>query len=97
MELERNLVLGVFEKARFKSQSINLGSGDTILLYTDGVSEAESADGSFYGEERLLLFADKTKGTSSEIVEKLMGEVLAFESGCPQSDDITIIAINRIG
>ncbi len=97
MELERNLVLGVFEKARFKSQSINLGSGDTILLYTDGVSEAESADGSFYGEERLLLFADKTKGTSSEIVESLMGEVLAFESGCPQSDDITIIAINRIG
>lgn len=96
MRLKRNLVLGVFENARFESQSISLNPGDSILLYTDGVSEAESADGSFYGEERLLQFVDKIQGSASEFVDKLMGEVQAFESACPQSDDITIVAINRV-
>ena len=94
---EPNLPIGFFHDFAYSDGDFQLPAGSTLVLYTDGLTEAENTSRELYGEERLLLFADKTKGTSSEIVESLMGEVLAFESGCPQSDDITIIAINRIG
>ena len=98
LQLKRNSVLGVFEDLKFEAQQINLNLGDLILLYTDGVTEAGASDNSFYGEERLADFVRKfPEGADPRaLADSLMAEILNFESGCPQSDDITILAISRV-
>lgn len=95
LDQERNLVLGAFEGFPFKEQEIQLGKGSKLLLYTDGVTEAETADYSQFGEEALLQWADGIpEGTSAkEAVASLESTVEKFADGNPQNDDITIMAI----
>lgn len=97
MQLEKNAILGVFEDIEFKPQQIKLDLGDLFLSYTDGVTEAIASDDSFYGEERLEEFlrnADLKDGLPA-IVKNLVVQVLKFEEGCAQSDDITVLAVSR--
>lgn len=98
LQLKRNSVLGVFENLNFEAQQIKLNLSDLILLYTDGVTEAGAPDNSFYGEGRLADFVRKfPEGADPRaLADSLMAEILNFESGCPQSDDITILAISRV-
>ncbi len=67
---------------------------DTLLLFTDGITEALDPDGDEFGVERLIrLLQNHTSGTSSDLIEKVSAEVLDFASRGPQHDDITLIAI----
>jgi phosphoserine phosphatase RsbU/P len=89
-------VLGLFPDRSYENASVDLSPGDTLLLYTDGVTEAANPAQAFFGDERVhACFADGAGGTAAESVERLLGRVRAFAAGAPQSDDITILALRR--
>lgn len=85
--------LGVFEDAELSDQTASLGAGDAIVLYTDGVTEARSPDGSFFGEERLhSLLRSCTGLTAPAIAEKIKDEISDFQSGHPH-DDLAVLVL----
>jgi sigma-B regulation protein RsbU (phosphoserine phosphatase) len=89
-------VLGLFPDQAYASETLDLGAGDSLLLYTDGVTEAADGAGQLFGPERLrVCFAEGAGGTATESVERVLRAVRAFAGGAPQSDDITILALRR--
>lgn len=90
-----NLAAGLLPDFPYEKEEIVLESGTRLLLYTDGVTEAEAADKSQFGEERLLAYAlSKSPDTSSEeFVTGLEAAVHEFAGANPQNDDITILSI----
>lgn len=96
LEIVSNLALGVWTEFDYVGQSCTLEPSETLLLYTDGVTEAESPNSGFYSEERLIkLLADKATLTSEAIVETVMNDVVRYSSGGQQSDDITLLCCHR--
>ena len=88
------IALGVVEDFAFKSNRITLGPGDTVLLYTDGVTEAQNSDGAQFGTDRLArLFSSKPPSDERDAVRRVFEGVSSFAGGAQQFDDITCLAI----
>jgi sigma-B regulation protein RsbU (phosphoserine phosphatase) len=88
------LVLGAMEDAVFKTNSIDLKTGDRLVLYTDGVTEAMDENKNLFSENRLLEIISGMKAPDPELMVKdIMNAVEAHASGMPQSDDITVMAL----
>ncbi len=84
-------VLGMFEPWECSLAETQLQPGDLRVIYSDGVSEAQSDDGEFFGEERLLEAIRAHQHLPvSELVETLARTVVIF-SGREQEDDITLV------
>lgn len=95
-ELENvgGLLLGKFENAPYDMNTIQLNPGDTIVTFTDGVTEAEDEDGSFFDEERVITYLKKQPGKSLDsLVKGLFLEVMKFTGAADQSDDITVLSV----
>ena len=90
-----NVAAGLVEDFPYRGETLTLKPGTRILLYTDGVTEAENAEKEQYGEQRLLDFAASQPAslTAREWVDALMGSVKDFAGKAPQNDDITILYI----
>jgi phosphoserine phosphatase RsbU/P len=90
------LPLGMFSTTRYTAQRARLELGDTLLLYTDGISEARSTAGVEYGVERLTIIAGEHHGTAPEqLLNACLSDVRNFSSGTRQTDDQTLMAIHR--
>jgi sigma-B regulation protein RsbU (phosphoserine phosphatase) len=87
-------IVGLFEGAVYQEETITLAPGDILLVFSDGVSEAMSATGDEYGEERILAMADRNPGASpADMLQAMFADVRAFTKGAPQSDDITALIL----
>jgi sigma-B regulation protein RsbU (phosphoserine phosphatase) len=76
---------------------LNLVAGDTLIFYTDGVSEAFNPQAECYGDQRLLADAGALSGQAAHaITAGLLARVRTFAAGAPQSDDIAILTL-RVG
>jgi sigma-B regulation protein RsbU (phosphoserine phosphatase) len=94
LETGSSIALGVMEDFSYQSRRISLHKGDTILLYTDGVTESMDKDGNFFEEKRLEEILWKIRGKpSKEVCQHILDEVENFAVGAEQSDDITILAM----
>lgn len=94
LAVRRGPPTGAVEGMRFELQKTTVGLGSRILVYTDGVTEAERADLAQFGNDRLLKYAETCAGCGvREAVSGLLRQVDAFVAGAEQSDDITIMAI----
>ncbi len=88
--------LGVMEQANWKQRNTKLGPGDLLILYTDGVTEAENPQGVAFGEDRLIDAAYRKAGCPArEIQSALLDEVHRFVGNTPRQDDIALIVIRR--
>jgi sigma-B regulation protein RsbU (phosphoserine phosphatase) len=88
--------LGILESATWKQDSVQLGTGDTLILYTDGVTDAHSPEETFYDGHRLLKAAQQHLGRSAVAIKtELLESVHAFVDGAPQFDDITLVVVVR--
>ena len=88
--------LGIIEDVSYAPRSIALAPGDLLLLYTDGVTEAENAETDQFGMERLDRAILEMRGQPARaVVEHVIARVAAFAKGAPQSDDITCVAVVR--
>ena len=98
LKAKANLAVGLFSDFPYEAESIDLKPGTRVVAYTDGVNEAEKADKSMYGNDRLLAYVSSPKvrasaTTEREVVEGLLESVTAFTDGNPQNDDITIMSV----
>ena len=72
---------------------IGLEPGDTVILYTDGVTEAFDAQGELLGERRLIAHLTRQPGqTAAETTTSILKAVRRHALGVPQSDDIAVVA-----
>ena len=91
-------VLGLVEDSSYGWGRLVLGSGETIFLYTDGVTEALDPAGQFFSERRLESILTQTKFASTrEQIDHLTSQITLFAAGAEQSDDITVLAIRYLG
>jgi len=98
VEMTGGPVLGCFEDVEYQSKKTQLKPGDLLFLFTDGVTEAFNNKEELYGEERLVRFLEtQWSHSSEELVKESIRSVSEFSSGAPQSDDITLTAIQYHG
>lgn len=91
-----NIALGIMEDMDYRSSSTVLKPGEHIVMFTDGVTEAENSNYDQLGEEKLEACLKNMAGAGSkEIVESVNGLVKDFANGNPQNDDVTILVIGR--
>ncbi len=95
---DSDIVVGILEKVAYRTNRIQLNSGDVLCLYTDGVTEAADKKGGLFDEQRLkeAVYAAR-RMTVKEIILSVYHKVNEFSEGTPQSDDITLLAIKYYG
>ena len=88
--------LGMLPEFRYEEESILLDPGDTLVMYSDGVTEAMNAAGEQFGEERLASLLLRSRPDSPEtIIGHIVDAVRCHAGTIPQSDDITIVVLAR--
>jgi sigma-B regulation protein RsbU (phosphoserine phosphatase) len=94
----KSVALGVVEDAPFTATRLRLDRGATLVLYTDGLTDARSTTGAMFGAEGLerAMRAAATEPPSA-FVAKVMGDVEAFATGAPPEDDLTLLALRYVG
>jgi sigma-B regulation protein RsbU (phosphoserine phosphatase) len=98
LKLPDGLVLGVDMDTPYITETTRLNPGDTIVVYSDGVTEAMNKKKELFSEERLLKILEKNStGTPEDIVSAVTAAVNDFASGAYQSDDITVLAVRYKG
>lgn len=90
--------VGLMEGAEFPVAEERLSPGDKIVLYSDGVTEAQNAEGEFFGRKRLREVVAAHAGQSCQAIhEAIEAAVAAFTEGMPQADDITVLVLEYAG
>jgi sigma-B regulation protein RsbU (phosphoserine phosphatase) len=87
-------IVGLFELATFDEETVTLQPGDWLIVFSDGVSEAMSASGDEYGENRIVTVVERNKELEPrQLLEAMFADVREFTRGAPQSDDITAMVL----
>ena len=93
-----NLIVGAVEHAAYQGGQTMLKPGDGVLLYTDGVSEANNVVGEEFSEARLVGAIESQNGAGGEqTVRHILSELRSHTGGATQSDDITLLAVRYNG
>ena len=88
--------LGVEEDTTWKQATTKLERGDVLLLYTDGIIDAQNAEGEFFEEKQLIEIACSIAGkTAREIQETILTTVHTFAGDTPIFDDMTLVVLIR--
>ena len=93
IETTGNLALGVMANTVYKTKTFRLQPGQSLFLYTDGITEAMDVNNLEYGEERLLDSLRQSTTNAKEISQTVISTVKAFSSGAAQSDDLTVMTL----
>jgi sigma-B regulation protein RsbU (phosphoserine phosphatase) len=89
-------VLGMFDFATYQSRTFSLDKGDILMVYSDGLTDAQDQQGEMFGEERLLQIIQQGAPLGSFALErKILRAIDEFTQGLPQTDDITFIVIEK--
>jgi len=90
--------LGVIEDMAFDNHRLALEIGDTLILSSDGLADIQDADLNSFGIERVLLEAAAVSGLDAAgAVARIVGAAQAFAAGEAQFDDVTVLAVRRLG
>ena len=91
------VALGASEDAHMTERTIQLAQGESLLLYTDGLTEAFNLEGDMFGEERLLRALGWQASASADDMIKMVESALDdFAGAAPPSDDLTMLAVRRV-
>ena len=86
------------EGTNFKENGFKLNPGDSLYVYTDGVTEATDSKGELFGEKRLVESLNKdTSASTAETLAIVRKDVDKFVGGAPQFDDITMLCFKYYG
>ena len=86
--------IGIFEDINYKSGTFQLFKNDSLVLYTDGITEAMNIDNNLYGDERLIKLLNNSKDHHPRVITKtIVDDVNIFVGAAEQSDDITILIL----
>ena len=92
--MKANLPIGIFDEFTYEMQEMNMAKGDTLFLYTDGLTEAKNAEKKLFGREHVMELATAVNFTApKELVESVIAQCKKFVGNTEQSDDLTMLAI----
>ena len=97
LEMESGPPLGVFEDAVYVESVVRVEPGERLVVYTDGITEAFDEQQRQFGVERLVAALGKAglSGSAEELGSAILSEVSSFAGSAPQSDDITLLILDR--
>jgi len=87
--------VGLTADAKFHMEQIHLEPGDTMLGYTDGVTEARSSEGDLFGRKRLEMLLNQRFSSADDLIEHIKSSLFTYTGDAPQEDDITLLAVKR--
>jgi phosphoserine phosphatase RsbU/P len=88
------LILGINKDVAFEEKTVDLHKGDLVLLYTDGITEAQNGQGEFFGPARLCgLFASHGGRPAQSIIDHILKDLKAFCRSSTFSDDISMVVL----
>ena len=94
LKCSSGFLLGCFKDAIVKDEEVTLKPGESITLYTDGITEANNIKGALFGEERLLQVFNRQDYTCTvELHHSIKDDISSFVKDAPQSDDITFVTM----
>jgi serine phosphatase RsbU (regulator of sigma subunit) len=94
---EAGLPLGVVPSLTYAPTRLEINVGDTLVLISDGITEAQSAGGQQYGQQRLLAQLAAPCGTAADLGRRIIDDVDRFVGSHPQSDDRCLLCVKRCG
>ena len=98
LQLNSNIVLGVFDNAEFETYETTINPGDIIYTYTDGVTEATNKNDEMYGEKRLYDYLNSIEDTdATAIAQRVKDSIREYTDSAPQSDDVTMLIFKYNG
>ena len=97
LPMSKDVVAGFLDDYQFTEETLQLEPGDTLLMFTDGVTEAVDPEENEYGDERLQrLLGQLVTSDCQQIIDTVKADVKAFAGEAEQSDDITLLALKRV-
>lgn len=97
LENRHGPVLGAMPGLAFQEDTVQLKAGDTLFMYTDGVTEAHNPENKLFGDQRLAELIDTEKNEDVEvIVNRVVTDVRQFEGEAEQYDDVTVMALKYL-
>ena len=95
---KHSFVVGGMDSIKYKEYEVKLSKGDTIFLYTDGVTEATNAKNELFGNDRLIsVLNEKNDFSTKELLNCVKSKINKFVGEAPQFDDITMMALRYLG
>jgi sigma-B regulation protein RsbU (phosphoserine phosphatase) len=89
--------IGMLEEAPFAAGELTIEPGGLLFLFSDGIPEAQNADGEFYEEDRLRACLCRDSGRPAEaIVDCVKSDLDAFVGETPPTDDVTMLILKRL-
>jgi serine phosphatase RsbU (regulator of sigma subunit) len=88
--------VGLAANTLFRRSEVVIEPGDILFSFTDGVTEARSAEGKFFSEERLLQLLDQSRASATDVMQHIGEKVSQHIVDSTPSDDITMLAIQRL-
>ena len=96
--LPDSFALGMFDSASYACRPIQLNRGDILVVYSDGLTDAENPHKEMFGEDRLLDIIRQESPAGSHVVQqRLLKDIADFTQGMPQTDDITFLVVEKNG
>ncbi len=96
LPLTNNTILGIFNEINYEEASLQLERGDSLVIFTDGVTEAMNPNRQEFGTGQLMETLRGLAGKSSQqIIETVRDSIKAFADGAEQSDDITMLVVKK--
>lgn len=93
----KGMPIGVFGEAEYEDSGATLAPGETLVLYTDGITEAENGRGEWFAMDRLReALSGSPDRSPREVAQALLEEVGKFAGGHPQTDDIAVMAVRFV-
>ncbi|MBQ9003167.1 MAG: SpoIIE family protein phosphatase [Eggerthellaceae bacterium] len=98
VEVAPGVLLGLFDDAGLEEGTLALGEGEFLVAFTDGVTEAVSAEREFFGSDALVdcIAEGAPYSSASELADAIVRTVDAFAAGCEQFDDLTLVVVHRM-
>jgi sigma-B regulation protein RsbU (phosphoserine phosphatase) len=88
------MILGLFDFATYDQDTVQMEAGDTLVVFSDGISEAQDVAGEEYGDERLIeCLTDNRGATPAGMREALLTSARVFTAGASQGDDMTVLIV----
>jgi len=93
---DTDLLLGMFPRAEFRNQILEMGAGDSLVLFTDGLTEAESPDGVEFGSAQISESVKSRHGSvAADLAEGLQKAIFAHTNEHSLEDDLTLVVVSR--
>ena len=97
LPISKNTIVGVFDDMEYQEETLQLEPGDTLVMFTDGVTEAMDAAYKEFGAEHLdSILRQQSGANSQQIIEAVKAGIKEFVGDAEQSDDITMLAVKRV-